>query len=111
MTVGTFTPAIGTLATTEADLTGTTVATNEEWKFDIRLTNTTSSAVTVRIAVSDGAGTPVIKYLTYDYSLSGNTSIDVCQQLTLPAGYRIRGRAGTTTAVDYVITGRKRSTL
>lgn len=108
MTVGTFTPAIGTLATTEADLTGTTVSSNEEWKFDIRLTNTTSSAVTIRIAVSDGTTT---KYLAYDYTLGGNQSIDIAQGITLPATYRLRGRAGTTTAVDYIITGRKRSTL
>jgi hypothetical protein len=109
MPAATITPAMGSLPTSEADLSGTTVSTNEEWVFDIRCTNITASSVTIRIAVSDGAS--AIRYLAYDYTLPAYTSVDVYRALVLPAGYRIRGRAGTTTAVDYVITASKRSTV
>lgn len=108
MAFATITPSIGSLPSTEADLAGTTVSANDEWAFDIRLTNVTTSAVTVRIAVSDGTN---IRYLAYDYSLAPNNSLDVARGLVLPATWRLRGRAGTSTAVDYIITATRRSTL
>jgi secreted protein with Ig-like and vWFA domain len=102
-----FTPAMGSLATTEADLSGTTVPTNYEWLVDLLLANRTTGSVTYRIALSDGTN---IYYRAYDLTLGANSSVDVFKGLAIPATYRIRGRAGAAASIDYLITGRQRPT-
>ena len=108
MTASNVTTVVGTLGTTEADLTGTTVPANEEWKVNLSLCNRTSAAVTHRIYLGDGTNKG---YRTFDLTLGANSSIDVFRNEPVTTGFRIGGRAGAGASIDYTFTGVKRSTI
>ena len=92
------TPAVGYLPSTEGDLANTTVASSEDWVYDIIITNTTASAVTARIYISDGTNKG---YFLYDYSLNANSSLVVYKGVPLPTNWRIGGRAGSASAISW----------
>jgi hypothetical protein len=102
------TPVAPYLPTTEADISGTTVPSNEDWAVDIELSNQSGSTGTARVGITDGT---TIAWLQPDKSMAQGDAIIVGRGILLPTGWRVRGRCGVASTVQVIVTAVKRSTL
>lgn len=94
----------GSNLTTTLGTIGTAVAANRIQKLKVRATNTGLLAAAADLAINNGATT---LYLATGIMIAPGTAQDLCDDLILPAPWRIQGRASAAANIDMVATGQE----
>lgn len=99
--------ADGQLSNTEADIYGPATGKRAIVK-GIRLVNTDTAALTVNLFFRPNGGSTSRLILPKDLTLSAGAAFIDDSEITLEAGDKIRGKAGTSAKVDFVLSGVER---